>query len=313
MFSLNAVAPIVLMAVIGNVLKRFKVIDDHFVEVATSFTFKICTPFLLFKQISNLKLEHSGGLFYIFYVVAALILLILVTMLVAPLFSKTRPTQGAIVHVMFRANFVTMGLALMVNLYGEEGLQALTLLFPVIIPLYNIFAILVLIFYSSVDKRKDKFSIKSIVTPLVKNPMIIGIFSGVIWMLIGKEIPIIPSRIIDSMSTMAIPLLLICLGAQFSFKKAGTNMKGVVIVSIIKLMIVPFIFLLPAYWLGFNKFELAAIFIVFTSPLSSASYIMANQMESNYDFTALAVMITTIMSPVVVLIGIPLLELWGIL
>ena len=51
-YSLNATIPIFLVMIIGGLIKKWGIIDDHFVNKANKYVFNVALPFLLFADIA---------------------------------------------------------------------------------------------------------------------------------------------------------------------------------------------------------------------------------------------------------------------
>ena len=54
-FSFNAVAPILLLAVAGYIIKMTKLFDDSFFKKCNTMVFKVFLPILLFKNVYDIK------------------------------------------------------------------------------------------------------------------------------------------------------------------------------------------------------------------------------------------------------------------
>ena len=77
---------------------------------------------------------------------------------------------------------------------------------------------------------------------------------------------------------MASPLALITIGAGFEGRKAIAKIKPTIAATMIKLVVLPAIFLPIAIKLGFRDQALVALIIMLGSPTTPSSYIMAKNM-----------------------------------
>lgn len=65
--------------------------------------------------------------------------------------------------------------------------------------------------------------------------------------------------------------------------------------------------------MGFRQGELGAVFILFMAPSAVSSYIMAKNMRSDDQLAAQILMMTTLVSPFTICLGIYLLRSMGLL
>ena len=93
----------------------------------------------------------------------------LLLMLVVPLIEKDNAKRGVMVQAMFRSNFVLFGLPVAISLCGEDKIGITSLLMGIIVPVYNVLAVITLEVF-----RGGKPSIKKIVLGILKNPLIIA-------------------------------------------------------------------------------------------------------------------------------------------
>ena len=82
------------------------------------------------------------------------------------------------------------------------------------------------------------------------------------------------------------PLALVTIGAGFEGKKAIAKIKPSLAASMIKLMVLPAIFLPIAVKLGFRDQALVALVIMLGSPTTPSSYIMAKNMGHEGNLSA---------------------------
>ena len=52
-YSINATVPVFLVMLLGGVIKKLGIIDDHFANVANRYVFKVALPVLLFRDLSK--------------------------------------------------------------------------------------------------------------------------------------------------------------------------------------------------------------------------------------------------------------------
>lgn len=311
-YSINVTFPIFLVMVIGYVLKRTGMLNDNFVTVANKFNFKVTLPFMLFKELSGVDIKAVFDIRYVLFCALVSTACFWLIWGSTRLFVKDKSIRGAFVQASFRGSAAVMGLAFIQNIYGESAMGPLMIVSAV--PLYNIFSVLVLTFESNEAASLNKGEkIKQALINIVKNPIIISIFAGMVVGLIGIDFPTIIDKTVNSVSQMATPLALIIIGAGFEGKKALAKMKPTIAAALIKLVIQPLVFLPLAAYMGFTGEKMIAILIMLSSPTTPSCYIMAKNMHNDEVLTASVVVTTTLLGAVTLTMWIFILKTVGLI
>lgn len=294
-FSVNVTIPIFLVMVLGWFLRQIGMLDEHFVTVANRFNFKVTLPFMLFRDISGVDIRAIFDLKYVLFCALASTACFWLIWGGVKLFLKDKSMRGAFVQASFRSSAAVMGLAFIQNIYGSSAMGPLMIVGAV--PLYNIYSVIVLTFEgndASEGRNTDK--IKKACINILKNPIIIGIFLGMIAALLKIEFPTIINKSINTVAQMATPLALIVIGAGFEGKKALAKIKPTIAAATVKLVVQPLVFLPVAAWLGFSGEKMIAILIMLASPTTPSCYIMAKSMKNDDVLTASIIVTTTLLA-----------------
>lgn len=161
--------------------------------------------------------------------------------------------------------------------------------------------------------RDRKKTIKKALVNILKNPIIIGIVLGIPFAWFKIKIPVMPSRVIDYIGRTATPMALIAIGGGFNKKEALSRLKPAVGASLVKLVVLPMVFLPIAVKMKFASSEMVAILIMLASPTTVSAYVMAKEMDNDCILTSNAIMLTTLFSSVSLTFWIYLLRSMGII
>lgn len=305
--------PLFVLILMGYLLRRFKIINDAFVDVGTKIGFKMALPVLLFQQVSAADLNTAFNPNLVLFAVISILMVIGLLCLLVPLFVKGNAQRGAIIQAIYRGNFAILGVPLAINMFGEAGAAPTSLLLPFTVPIYNATAVIILTVFDPAFEGKKKIPVKKILKGIITNPLIIGIILGLPFSVFDIEIPVLIDKSLDNLSSLATPLSLLCLGAQFTFEAARDNLKLSVLATVLKQIMIPTVVLAIAALLGFRGGELGAIFILFMAPTAISSYIMAKNMHSDDQLAAQILILTTLTSCLTLTAGIYLLRSMGLL
>ncbi|MBQ4051855.1 MAG: AEC family transporter [Oscillospiraceae bacterium] len=293
-FSLNATVPVFLTMVVGWVLKQKGMLTDNFCTVAEKFNFNIALPALLFKDIAGISIREAFDPIYTIFCAGATTVCFFGAWLGARLFMKEQYSVGAFVQACYRSSAAVLGIAFIQNIYGTSGMAPMMIVSSV--PLFNIYAVLVLVLENPENKGKGTAAIKKAVIGVAKNPIIWGIIVGSVFSLFGWTLPNILGKTVNNLASLATPLALIVVGAGFEGRKALAKVKPTMIASTVKLVIQPLVFLPVAMWLGFTGDKMIALLVMLGGSTTPSCYIMAKNMGGDHVLTSSVVVTTTLLS-----------------
>lgn len=306
-FSLNATMPIFLLMILGKIFKVIGITNDNFAQVSDKFVFNVCLPVMVFLDIANTNIKEDFDLSFILFCILATTISFVVIWILAEVLSKDKDIVGAFVQASYRSSAAILGVAFVQNMYGSSGMAPMMIVAAV--PFFNIFAVIVLTFKAKdAQNLEKKEAIKKAFINILKNPIIIGIFLGVIASYFQIRFPVIIEKTLNNLGVLSTPLAILSLGATFQGRDAIAKVKPTIISSIIKLIVLPAIFLPIAIYMGFRKEMLISILIMLGAPTTISCYIMAKNMNNDYILTSSIVVVTTLFSSVTLTLWIFILK-----
>lgn len=304
------VLPIFLLVFVGFLLKRIYFLSDEFVKNGNTFNFYLTLPCSLFISIySRGKMQISDLELIIFSTILLLLTIVLLIGLVKS-FNITNFKRGAFVHAAFRSNFLILGLPLSRSLFGIQGQNIVASLLAFMIPLFNLLAILILIYF---DDRQQDHSIPTVLKSILKNPLVLSSLLALIIVNIGISLPSVFEKSIQYIANMATPFSLIILGAQLQKLKVAMNLRLSLLASALRIILIPTLVCTAAILYGFRGVQLGGIFILFSAPTAITSYIVSLNMNSDHEMVAQTILFTTLWSVLTMSLGITILKTLGYL
>lgn len=288
---IQAIIPLVLYLIIGMGVKKAGLIREDEVHRFNHLVFVLFFPPLMFE---NLYTADLGSAFHpklVLYGVICVLLTVIVSIPVIRRIEPSRNSQGAMIQGIFRSNFVLMGLPIAMNIFGKGNVGTTAALIMVIVPLYNVLAVIVLEYY-----RGGKTDIKSMVRKILLNPIIVGAVAGIFVKLVGVTLPDILQQTLSAMSDATTPITLILLGASFEVKRVRDRKRSLVVVVLSRLLIVPAIGLSVAALLGFRGVDFVSLLVMMAAPAAVSSYTMAESMGSDGELAGHIVIFSTLFS-----------------
>ncbi|WP_310602835.1 AEC family transporter [Anaerosporobacter sp.] len=309
-FSLNATVPIFLVILVGWILMQKHMLTADFTSVADKFVFKIALPCLLFKDIATANIKETFNLKFVLFCMIVTTIMFLSIWFLTAVFMKDDTMKGAFIQASARGSSAVLGIAFVQNIYGNSGMAPMMIVASV--PLYNIFSVIILTFNAN-DNTKDTNKIKTAFFNILKNPIIISIFVGLLFALLEVSIPTMFLKTVTSIASTATPLALLVVGATFEGKRAIQKIKPTMLATFIKLILLPTIFLPIAYLCGFRNGEMVAILVMLASPTTVTCYIMAKNMNNDALLSSSIVVTATIFSSVTLTMWVYLLRSFALI
>ena len=265
----------------------------------------------VFKDIAGADLSNDFSLKFVLFCFFGTCIFFGVTWLLAEIFIKDKSMIGSFVQGSFRGSAAILGIAFAQNIYGSSGLVPMMIVAS--IPLFNIFSVIVLMRSANAGDTDKKAVLKKTLKGIVTNPIIIGIVAGIPFALLKVRFPVIIEKALTSVASLSTPLALIAIGGGFSTGAALKKWKPTLAASIIKLVIIPGIFLPVAVAMGFRNEEMVALLILTGAPTTVSSYIMAKNMSNDGVLASGIVVMTTLLSSVTLTVTIFILRSTGVI
>ncbi len=342
-YSINATVPVFLVMVLGGLIKKIGIIDEHFANIANRYVFKVALPVLLFRDLSKSDFKSQFEPKFVLYCSIVTILMFSLVWIFTEILMKDDTQKGAFIQGSCRSSAAILGMAFVQNMYSDTGMAPLMIVAAV--PLFNIFAVVVLTFkahpkevvvneidtYETVQNINDNeevvtdnITIKKTVSHktdnikkasinIVKNPIIIGIVLGFISSMLNMKYPVIINKTIESIAQTATPIALICIGAGFEGRKAIKKIKPTLVATFIKLIGLAAVFIPIGVALGFRNQELVAALIMLASPTTVTSYVMAKSMDNDEVLSSSIIVLTTVLSSITLTGWIFILRTFGLI
>lgn len=162
------------------------------------------------------------------------------------------------------------------------------------VPLFNIFAVLILMLES--PEQKGAPSLKQLLKGVATNPILLGIITGTVFALLPVSLPAVATKTLNNLASVTTPLALLSIGASFEGAKAIKKLVPTLVAALLKTVGLAAVFVPVAVALGFRNEELIALLIMLGSPTTPSSYVMAKNMGHEGVLTSSCIATTTLLS-----------------
>lgn len=324
LFAVEAIAPIFLLVILGYLLKRARFANADFCKLANKMVFRVFLPANLFLNVYQIPSLSGVDFTYVAYAMGVVVVIFLLAIPAVMLVTKHPERRGPALQVTFRSNYALVGIPLAEALFGSEGALFATLLSALVIPLYNVLAVISLSIFSG---GKEKPSVKKILLDILKNPLILSIAAGLVALLFRAILvnngitwrlsdlsPIFTT--LQYLSRVATPVALLVLGMQFEFSAVKTLRREIVFGTVARVVVAPLIGIGVAFLFlrhVFSGVHFATFVALFATPVAVSSVPMTQEMGGDTALAGQYVVFTTLLSALSIFLASFLLRLAGVL
>lgn len=308
--ALNAVIPFMVYISFGYLVQKIGWADDTLLKRMNQMVFKAFFPIMMFYNIY--QKDRNQGIEPVLVLVAliSLAVVVLISLVIVPRLVEDRKRRGVVIQAIYRSNFVLFAVPLMNNVYGEAGSALATMLVAIVVPIYNIIAVIVLEYYG---KGGGQTSLIHLLKNVLKNPLIMGTVVGFIFYIL--RIPIAPciEKPIAQFAALSTPLALFILGGTLKFGSMLRNLPCILLTLCVKLAILPGIMIAVCLLVGLSPVERFLIFCMYGTPVAASSYAMAQNMGCDGDLAGEYVVLSTTLSVITIFLWVFFLNQMGLI
>lgn len=280
--------PLFALIAMGFILRRVSLFAADFWPSAEKLNYFILFPALLINSLASAPLDNpklpylAAAVFFILGISSALVLVI-------KIFSKMPiPRFGAHIQGITRFN-TYLGLAIVADLFGTEGIAIAAVLMAILVPSCNVIAVLSL-------TSGAKISIKQLILPIIKNPLIISCVIGILLNLLPIGLPFGTDQLLKLLAAASLPLGLICIGAALQTATLRIEFKPLMISSLVRLLAMPALAIFTAKLFSLPTLESVLLVIFFAIPTAPTAYILTRQLKGDSQLMAGIITLQTVMA-----------------
>ncbi len=305
----NIVLPVFLVIGLGYVLGSIGWMGPAATSWLSKLVFYVAGPILLFRSAALTPLSEAIGLEAMGSIAGVTVLTTSVVYLAC--FRSAPSRRGVLSQGSMRSNMVFVGLPVIENAFGPAVLGPAAVLIGLMVPVYNLLAVLVLALPHHSDRPGTEGIWKKAILDILRNPLILGTLLGVLFSALSLPIPTGIDRSLDLVARMALPAALLSVGAGIDLGRVRTEILPTGVISFIKLVVYPASIYFTLGMFGVTGLERQFVVLLYASPTAVVSAIMAQEMKGDEQLAASIVIGTTIASLFTISAWIALFRLVG--
>ena len=294
LFSLNIVAPSFVMIFLGWLAVRLHQIERATMERISRLSFRYFLSVKIFLEIAREDFRAFSNLSAPLYCLAVTVVLFAATWFLAARFMKRKESVGAFVHACFRGSVSVFGIAMAENLAGAAGATKMACVIVACSLLYGVLAALCL--SGNQAQKAGKLINGRFFLDIISNPLIIASLLGLAASFFRVRFPALIMQPLQSLSSLAVPLALLGIGAALQTKRQSGTVKYPLMAALIKTFVMPAIGVPLAVLLGFRGLDLSIIGITLSLANPSTCYVVTVAMHGDGVLAARATAFSTLLS-----------------
>ena len=285
---LQTLWPLFALILGGLALRRWNFPGEAFWPAAERLNYFILFPALLLSSLVSAPLDNPALPRLALAVLLGLGGAWLGLLLVRRLRGWPAARFGAITQGILRFN-TYLGLAVVGSLYGQAGLVLAALLLALLVPAVNLLSV-----WSLTAERG--VSARSLLLPVLKNPLILACLGGVAINLAGLGLPGGSDRLLGLLAAASLPLGLLCVGAALRPQELRGEQAALAWNCALRLLAMPALAWLVARLLHLPALESALLVLFFALPTAPTAYVLTRQLGGDGQLMAGLITLQTLLS-----------------
>ena len=292
---INHLFPVFALVLAGVILKQFNITNDAFLKTSDRLIYYIFFPALLFWKIgaSDQTFSSESIRFYL-AVMCAVGIIYLLSLIYIALFRVAAFQAGAFSQCCYRFN-TYIGMAVILNAWGETGIAQFGVLIGMAIPVINVLAVSTLIWFSGEPvhwRRRVRISFSA----LFSNPLILACVAGLIYARWLNAFPVFLENTLRLGASVTLPLALLSIGGGLTVTEIKHHLPLAAAAAGLKLAALPAIGYVMLTRFGVSDRFLPVGMLFFALPTSTAIYVLCAQLKSDTRYASAAIVTSTLLS-----------------
>lgn len=249
-------------------------------DALTAFAVSIGMPVLLFRTIAQADFEGmEPGLLWASYFFAVAMAWTCGQFLTSRVFGRDMRASVVGGVASSFANLVLIGLPLIYGIFGQAGLETLSLIVAVHLPIMMAASIGLFEWANRGSSQSQGMwtTVADFFRKLLGNPLIVGILAGLLWRVTGFDMPLLGQRFVDTFANLAGPVALFAMGLSLRRMGLSGNIRAGFALSAVKLFVMPTAALLAAWTLGLTPGAAMVVVTAASLPTGVNPYLIATR------------------------------------
>ena len=305
--SFNAIFPLLVFMVLGFFLKRINLLDEKAAAGINKLVFNVLLPANIINSIYKADIRSDFNIWIALFAAGISISSFIAASYFVNQREKDNTIAPVVVQGMSKSNYNLLVIPIASSFCGTElGMAAMLVMITA--PIANTCSTI-----GFETARGKNLGLPHLIKKVLLNPLVLSSIIAILISLSGIELPTaISNGVIDKLATMATPAAMIALGMGFDFATMKKWRSKLLLICLIKLIVMPIIYVPIAILLGIRGANLIAMLILSGAPTAVNSYSTAVSMGGNGELAGIIVAVTSLCSILTLFVSLTLIANWVI-
>jgi predicted permease len=297
----NTLLPLILLIGLGATLSRIRFLGPQFTADLNKLAFWIALPALLFRSAAGASEATAATWWLLGVMVLGTVLVSLLGWAWSRFLGVPVTGQGTFVQSAFRGNLAFIGIPVLAAsvVDAPESTRVPVLASGVIVmaltmAFYNVLAVIVL----QASRARGGASVRSLLRPIVTNPLLLAGLSGLGLALFGVRLPAFVDRTLEVLGGAAVPIALLCIGGSLSTTRFVGRRSWIVSAALCKVIVSPLVMGSLVWLIGLGHLEMRIALVFASTSTAAAAYVMARQMDGDEALASGSIALSTVLSAI---------------
>lgn len=294
---ISDVVPIFVIAGIGFLLERRL---SGSVKVLSSVSFNALSPCLIFSQLVTSSLTAAdAGRMAAFCILLTCIMGLAARITAGPLGLQGKTRTSFLLAVMF-SNSGNFALPVILFAFGREGLSHASVYFVASAVVVYTLGVFIAV--------HGRHGFRRALSGLVRVPSLYALAAAAILLATRTTVPMAVMRPIGMLSDAAIPMMILVLGMQLKRATFPARPAAVLVAAALSLLVAPVIGITLTVLLGMTGLARDVAIVVSAMPAAVVTTVLALEFDLDSDFVTSVVFVSTLLSPLTLVLLIAYLK-----
>ncbi|HYQ56431.1 MAG TPA: AEC family transporter [Draconibacterium sp.] len=303
LLALKTVAPLFLIILTGILFSRTKVSSEKWIDILNKYALYIGFPALVVASLMHLEVGQQSFSQLIIFNSAYIIICLTLAFPVGKIFHFPLKTRRTLFLILPFGNIAYLGIPVLQNALGEAILPV-----AAIISAIFVFWLLTLALIVIEISGEEKLQIKTLFLNLIKNPLLLSVFVGLILVVFRIKLPEFVSDTIQLFADSVTAVVLFSLGIFLGMQKIGKLSEWYTVFGfvVLTMIVLPLAYYQALRFTNFSPSFLNASVIDAAMPLGVTPYAISLQYQLDTKLAARIVVLGTFLSIFII----PLWMVW---
>jgi predicted permease len=292
----RTIIPIFALIILGWAAKKKGFMPPEFLGPANRLIFYLAIPALVFRAIAKADFRAQFNPHVLVSTISSILVVCIIAWIGGRISRINRNRLGSFIQASLHGNIGYIAFAVAYYYLGNEGFVRASIIAIFVMILQNFLAVIAL--HVCAERRSLRENAHHIIPAILGNPVILSAITGIGFSLSSAPLPLIIDRSLAILSSLALPMALLLIGASLSFELMQSRIASILSAGMLKLLVLPMLGFLLFRFFNLPSPEYLPGLIILASPTATVTYVMANEMHGDPDFAVAAISASTMLSAI---------------